>query len=49
MDAVFGDATAAEEKARLYAIASSLGLEEAQAAAHDVKGEKAMHAEAAEV
>lgn len=46
---MFGDTTAAEEKARLYAIASSLGLEEAQAAAHDVKEGKALHAEEAEV
>lgn len=49
MDAVFGDATAHEEKARLYAIASSLGLQEAQAAAYDVKDKKILHSETAEV
>ncbi|KAJ4353738.1 uncharacterized protein N0V89_005468 [Didymosphaeria variabile] len=49
MDAVFGDTTAHEEKARLYTIATSLGLEEAQAAAHDEKDQKVLHAEDAEV
>ncbi|KAL1608151.1 hypothetical protein SLS60_003090 [Paraconiothyrium brasiliense] len=49
MDAVFGDTTAHEEKARLYTIATSLGLEEAQAAAYDVKNEKVLYAENAEV
>jgi 2-hydroxychromene-2-carboxylate isomerase len=49
MDAVFGDTTAHEEKARLYAIATSLGLQEAQAAAHDIKSEKALHAETSEL
>lgn len=49
MDAVFGDTTAHEEKARLFAIASSLGLREAEAAAQDVKGEKALHAETSEL
>jgi MFS family permease len=37
MDAVFGDTTAHEEKTRLYTIAASLGLEEAEAAAYDEK------------
>lgn len=45
MDAVFGDTTAHEEKARLYAIATSLGLQEAQAAAHDVKEDMVLHTE----
>ncbi|KAH7067328.1 general substrate transporter [Paraphoma chrysanthemicola] len=49
MDAVFGDTTAHEEKTRLYNIAQSLGLEEAEAAAGDVKGEKAIQMENAEV
>ena len=49
MDAVFGDTTAHEEKARLFAIASNLGLREAEAAAHDVKSEKALHTETSEV
>jgi sugar porter (SP) family MFS transporter len=40
MDAVFGDTTAHEEKTRLFNIAASLGLEEAQAAADDEKMEK---------
>jgi MFS family permease len=37
MDVVFGDTTAHEEKTRLYTIAASLGLEEAEAAAYDEK------------
>ncbi|KAL5421268.1 hypothetical protein PMIN04_005744 [Paraphaeosphaeria minitans] len=49
MDAVFGDATAAEEKTRLYAIATSLGLEGAQVAARDIEDGRALHAEAMEV
>jgi 2-hydroxychromene-2-carboxylate isomerase len=50
MDAVFGDSTAHEEKTRLYNIAQSLGLEEAEAAAAaDAKGEKALQMETAEV
>lgn len=40
MDAVFGDTTAHEEKARLYTIAASLGLGEAEATAGDEKLEK---------
>lgn len=47
MDAVFGDTTAAEEKARLFHIAQSLGLEEAEAAARDEKGEKGVFVETA--
>jgi hypothetical protein len=45
MDAVFGDTTAHEEKTRLYTIAASLGLEEAQAAADDEKMEKMIQVE----
>lgn len=45
MDAVFGDTTAHEEKARLYAIAASLGLEEAETAAYDEKEEKVIQLE----
>ncbi|KAF2711337.1 general substrate transporter [Pleomassaria siparia CBS 279.74] len=46
MDAVFGDTTAHEEKTRLYAIAASLGLEEAESAAYDEKEGKAVQIEA---
>ncbi|KAF2027452.1 D-xylose-proton symporter [Setomelanomma holmii] len=49
MDAVFDDTTAHEEKTRLYNIAQSLGLAEAEAAASDAKGEKALQMETAEV
>ncbi|KAF2015186.1 general substrate transporter [Aaosphaeria arxii CBS 175.79] len=49
MDAVFGDTTAHEEKTRLYTIAANLGLDEAEAAARDVKDEKVLKTEAAEV
>jgi sugar porter (SP) family MFS transporter len=45
MDAVFGDTTAHEEKTRLFNIAASLGLEEAQAAADDEKMEKHVQVE----
>ncbi|KAF1944743.1 D-xylose-proton symporter [Clathrospora elynae] len=45
MDAVFGDTTAHEEKSRLYNIAQSLGLEEAEAAAYDEKPVKAIQTE----
>jgi sugar porter (SP) family MFS transporter len=45
MDAVFGDTTAHEEKTRLFNIAASLGLEEAQAAADDEKMEKNVQVE----
>lgn len=41
MDAVFGDATAHEEKVRLFTIAQSLGLEEAE----KEKGGKAVRME----
>ena len=49
MDAVFGDSTAHEEKTRLYNIAQSLGLEEAQAAAFDEKPIKALQTEVMKV
>jgi sugar porter (SP) family MFS transporter len=49
MDAVFGDTTAHEEKTRLYNIAQSLGLEEAENAAFDEKPEKALQTETTEV
>lgn len=45
MDAVFGDTTAHEEKTRLYTIAASLGLEEAEAAADDEKLDKPVQLE----
>ena len=45
MGAVFGDTTAHEEKTRLYIIAASLGLEEAEAAADDEKLEKPIQLE----
>lgn len=45
MDVVFGDTTAHEEKVRLYTIAASLGLEEAEAAADDEKLEKPVQLE----
>ncbi|KAL5119957.1 hypothetical protein ACEQ8H_002055 [Pleosporales sp. CAS-2024a] len=49
MDAVFGDSTAHEEKTRLFNIAQSLGLEEAENAALDEKPQKALQTETAEV
>jgi hypothetical protein len=49
MDAVFGDSTAHEEKTRLYNIAQSLGLEEAEAAAFDEKPMKALQTEVTNV
>ncbi|PVH94823.1 general substrate transporter [Periconia macrospinosa] len=49
MDAVFGDNTAHEEKTRLFNIAASLGLEEAEAAAHGVKDEKPLKVETMEL
>ncbi|KAF1357385.1 general substrate transporter [Lizonia empirigonia] len=49
MDAVFGDTTAHEEKTRLYTIAASLGLEEAQVAADDEKLSKPVRLETTEV
>ncbi|KAJ4362337.1 hypothetical protein N0V83_010430 [Neocucurbitaria cava] len=45
MDGVFGDTTAHEEKTRLFNIAQSLGLAEAEEAAHDVKPVNAIHSE----
>jgi len=45
MDKVFGDTTAHEEKTRLYQIAQSLGLEEAEQAALDEKADKALQTE----
>ena len=45
MDTVFGDTTAHEEKIRMYTIAPSLGLEEAEAAADDEKLEKPIQLE----
>ena len=45
MDAVFGDSTAAEEKNRLFRIAQSLGIEEAEEAAFDEKKESALRME----
>ncbi|USP82034.1 hypothetical protein yc1106_09308 [Curvularia clavata] len=42
MDAVFGDGTAHEEKTRLFQIAQSLGLQEAEEAAGDEKPAKAV-------
>ncbi|KAI8931976.1 hypothetical protein NX059_010872 [Plenodomus lindquistii] len=45
MDAVFGDTTAHEEKMRLFRIAQSLGLEEAEAAALDEKENKTLQIE----
>jgi hypothetical protein len=47
MDAVFGDTTAHEEKTRLYNIAQSLGLEEAENAAFDEKPKKVVQTEVA--
>lgn len=47
MDAVFGDTTAHEEKMRLYTIATSLGLAEAEAAVDDEKLEKPVQLETA--
>jgi hypothetical protein len=49
MDAVFGDTTAHEEKTRLYNIAQSLGLAEAENAAFDEKAQKALQMETTEV
>jgi hypothetical protein len=49
MDAVFKDTTAHEEKTRLFNIAQSLGLEEAENAAFDEKHHKAVQMETAEV
>lgn len=49
MDQVFGDTTAHEEKTRLFHIAQSLGLEEAEAAAYDEKPMNSLHLEAAKV
>ncbi|OAL05241.1 general substrate transporter [Phaeosphaeriaceae sp. SRC1lsM3a] len=49
MDGVFGDTTAQEEKTRLYNIAQSLGLEEAENAAFDEKPHKALQTETTEV
>ncbi|KAH6017459.1 hypothetical protein HBI82_102060 [Parastagonospora nodorum] len=45
MDAVFKDTTAHEEKTRLYNIAQTLGLEEAENAAFDEKPHKALQTE----
>lgn len=42
LDEVFGDLTAHEGKTRLFRIAQSLGLEEAEYAAHDKKAQRAM-------
>jgi hypothetical protein len=49
MDAVFGDTTAHEEKMRLYHIAQSLGLAEAENAAFDEKPQKVVQMETTEV
>jgi len=49
MDAVFGDTTAHEEKMRLYTIATSLGLAEAEAAVDDEKLEKPVQLETAKM
>jgi hypothetical protein len=49
MDAVFGDTTAHEEKTRLYNIAQSLGLEEAEHAAFDEKPMKVSQTETTQV
>jgi MFS family permease len=49
MDAVFGDTTAHEEKTRLYHIAQSLGLDEAEDAALDEKQEKKLQTETTEI
>jgi MFS family permease len=49
MDAVFGDTTAHEEKTRLYTIATSLGLAEAEAAVDDEKLEKPVQLETAKM
>ena len=49
MDAVFGETMAHEEKTRLYTIAASLGLEEAEAAADDEKLEKPVQLETTKV
>jgi hypothetical protein len=49
MDAVFNDTTAREEKTRLFNIAQSLGLEEAENAAFDEKPQKVVRTETAEV
>lgn len=49
MDAVFGDTTAHEEKTRLFNIAQSLGIEEAEAAAFDEKPIKSIQTETAEL
>ncbi|KAF1846972.1 D-xylose-proton symporter [Cucurbitaria berberidis CBS 394.84] len=48
MDMVFGDTTAQEEKNRLFNIAQSLGLEEAEAAAYDEKPVKVIQTETTE-
>ena len=45
MDEVFGDGTAHEEKMRLFQIAQSLGLQEAEEAAGDDKPVKAVQSE----
>jgi sugar porter (SP) family MFS transporter len=45
MDGVFGDSTAHDEKTRLYNIAQSLGLEEAEGVVFDQKPAKPLHAE----
>jgi hypothetical protein len=49
MDAVFNDTTAHEEKTRLFNIAQSLGLEEAENAAFHEKPQKVVQTEIAEV
>ena len=49
MDAVFGDTTEHEEKMRLYTIATSLGLAEAEAAVDDEKLEKPVQLETAKM
>jgi hypothetical protein len=49
MDAVFKDTTAHEEKTRLFNIAQSLGLEEAESAALNEKHKKIVQTETAEV
>jgi hypothetical protein len=49
MDSVFSDTTAHQEKTRLYNIAQSLGLEEAENATLDEKPQKTLQTETTEV
>lgn len=49
MDAVFGDSTAHEEKMRLFHIAQSLGIREAEEAALDEKPVKVLRKEDVDV